>query len=194
MRTLLHLGIVALALGTVTSVDAQGRRGSSHHRKTTVVVDTRRAPTPDHDWHRSRYHRERSAAHIALERQRRDHEEIVRISRRWRQASYHRNHDAKRNIKRRANAWIDREIAEAQRRRNGGRYVVQLSALQRELNTRHRGHRYGYHPTYGYDLGYGYGAERKARVLDELVALSAAELRRAEIRARRHMHLAFSAR
>lgn len=192
MRTLLQLGLFVLSLGFVTTADAQGRRRAPDPRQTTVVIDTRRAPTPPPDWRRARHHRARSAAHIDLQRQRRDHEEIVRISRRWRQASYHQNPDAKRNVKRRANAWIDREIAESQARPNSGRYVIRLSALQRELNARHR--RYGYRYDYGYGHGRGYAAERKARVLDELVALSATELRRAEMRARRHMHVAYSVR
>ena len=186
MRALLHLGLFALALGAVTSAHAQGRHRSPTARQTTVVVDARRAPTPRHRWHRAPHHRAHRAAHIDLQRQRRDHEEIVRISRRWRQASYARNPNAKRNLKRRANAWIDREIAESQVRPNGGRYAVRLSVLQRELNTRYRHVGYGYGPRHG--------AERKARVLDELVTLSAAELQRAEVRARRPWHPMYSAR
>jgi hypothetical protein len=67
-----------------------------------------------------------------------------------------------------------------------------LRALQRELNARHRRYDRPYH--YGYDYGHVYRPAHKERVLDELVYLSAAELRRAEIRAGRHMHLAFSVR
>ena len=186
MRALLHLGLFALAFGAVTSAHAQDRHRSPTTRQTTVVVDTRRAPTPRHGWHRAPHHRAHRAARVDLQRQRRDHDEIVRISHRWRQASYARNPNAKRNLKRRANAWIDREIAESQVRPNSGRYAVRLSILQRELNTRYRHVGYGHSPWRG--------AERKARVLDELVALSAAELQRAEVRARRHWRPAYSVR
>jgi len=182
MRALLHLGLFALAFGTVASADAQGRRRNPAHRQTTVVVDTRPTPVPRHDWRRVSHPRARSSAHLDLQRQRRDHEEIVRISHRWRQASYNRNPHAKRNLHFRANAWIDREVAESRVRPYGSRLAFRLRALQRELNTSHRGY------------GHRRGAERKARVLDELVALSAVELRRAEIDARRHMRLAFSVR
>lgn len=178
MRPYLSLGLFVLAFATVGSADAQGRRRGPEVRQTTVVVDTR--PTARHDWRRARHRHVRGAAYVDLQRQRRDHEEIVRISRRWRQASYARDPYARRNLTLRANAWIDREIASANARRRGGRYVVRLHTLQRELNTRHR--RYGY----------GRGAERKARVLDELVALSAGELRRAEIRVRHQSELAYS--
>jgi hypothetical protein len=188
MRNILHLGLFALVLATFTTADAQGRRRTPSVRQTTVVVDTRPAPAPRRDWRRDHYRRSTTAAHADLQRQRRDHAEIVRISRRFRDASYYGDVDAKRDLKWRANAWIDREIAEAECRPNRGHYVVRLHALQRELNARHRGHRYGYHH------GRGHGAARKARVLDELVSLSAEELRRAEIRARRSVHLAFSQR
>lgn len=186
MRAVLHLGILALALSAVTTADAQGRRRSPAARQTTVVIDTGRVPTPRHGWRRARPHRSHRAAHADLQRQRRDHEEIVRISHRWRQVCYLHNSDARRHLKRRANMWIDREIAEAERRPDGGRYAVQLSALQRELNTRHRRRGFGY--------GHRAGLERKTRVLDELVALSALELRRAEARVRWHPRPAYTLR
>ncbi len=179
MRLTLPLGLFVLAFGTVTSADAQGRRRNPEVRQ-TVVVEAR--PTRHYDWHRARHQRARNAAHVDLQRQRGGHAEIVRISRKWRQATYRRDPYAKRNLTFRANAWIDREIALASARPNGGRYAVRLDALQRELNTRHR--RYGHR----------HGAEHRARVFDELVALSAAELRRAEIRSRRYTRAAFSVR
>ena len=49
-------------------------------------------------------------------------------------------------------------------------------------------------PGHGRGHGRNHDAARTARVLDELVSLSAEELRRAEIRARRSVHLAFSQR
>lgn len=180
MRLTLPLGLFVLAFGTVAGADAQGRRRNPEVRQTTVVVEAR--PTRHYDGHRARHERARNAAHVNLQRQRRGHEEIVRISRKWRQATYRRDPYAKRNLTFRANAWIDREIALASARPNGGRYAVRLDALQRELNTRHR--RYGHR----------HGTERRARVFDELVALSAAELRRAEIRSRRYTRVAFSVR
>lgn len=179
MRPYLYLGLFALAFATVSTADAQGRRRNPAARQTTVVVDA--GPTPRYDWRRARYERSRNAAYADLQRQRADHTEIVRISRRWRQATDRRDPYAKRDLMLRANVWIDREIASANARPNSGRYVVRLHSLQRELNTRHRRH------------GHRHGASRKARVFDELVALSSSELRRAENRQRRYGHLAYSA-
>lgn len=191
MRASLHLGLFALALVAAAQADAQA--GSRGHRQgaraTTVVVETRRSPAPPPRWHQAplgrayRAHTPRNR----VQEQRRDHDEIVRIARRWREASYNRNPHAKRNVQRRAALWIDREITEASRLPNRRRYVLRLHVLRRELDTSSRGR----------PIDYGHRPHRhaqKTRVIDELVQLSALELRRAYLDARRGMRLAFSVR
>ena len=195
MRALLHAGLFTLALGTVAGAEAQDRRRSP--RQTTVVVDARRAPRVDR-W-RHPHHRNNRAFYEMrrhVEAQRRDHQELVRITRRWREAKHYRDPRAKRHAERRADAWISREIAESKGLPGHGRYVVRLHALRRELNAYDRGRGRGYH---AYDRGHGGGyytqhRPYEGRVFRELVQLSEGQLLRTESRARRHMNLAFSYR
>ena len=212
MRALLHFGIFVLALTVVGQASADHDDDDRRRdRRTTVViapkvehrsVRTVRSPAepmppryeydydydPDHAWKRGRRHHHRGMieARRELFEQQRDHEEIVRIADRWRQATYERNPHMQRKAERRAHAWIDREIEESMRKRDHGRYVYRLHSLRRELRSSHRGHAYG---RGGHRLN-GY----KARIIDELVELSHRQVRRAHARVRGERYAAYAYR
>lgn len=212
MRALLHLGLFVLALTVVGQAradhDDDDRR---RERRTTVVIAPKvehrtvrpvRAPVEpvpprydrdydyhdDYAWKQGRHHRNRGMAEARRElfEQRRDHEEIVRIADRWRQAIYERNPHGQRKAERRADAWIAREIEESMRKRDHGRYVHRLHSLRRQLHSSH-----GWH-------GYGRGRHRlnahKARVMDELVELSHRQVRRAHARVRGERYTTYAYR
>jgi hypothetical protein len=185
--------------------DDDDKRSRQRHASVVITADvghvkTRpvRAPAeplpPRYDWRYERYQRRPDPGLIEARRelheQRKDHEQIVRIARRWEQTTAHRNPHAQYDVERRLVAWIDREIQESNRKADRGRYVHRLHALRRELRVS-RGR-------YGHGRGYGHGRHRSnahtASIIGELVALSEHELQRAENRARRHMHLAFAHR
>ena len=196
MKTLLHLGLFASALALVGTAQAQddGRR---RERRTTVVIAPRvdhqparttvvRSPAPRtmpaYDVRPVRYDRGRdlSRARYELYEARRVHDDIVRLTRRWRQVTSYGHRHAQRKVERRIDGWIAREIAESNRWGDHGRHVHRLHALRHELRFSHRGRAYGRH------------ARRvdahKARVLDELVVLSERRLYRAEMEGRRHVY------
>jgi hypothetical protein len=206
MRALLHLGLFVLAFTVV------GRASADHddedrrrERRTSIViapeieyrsappVRARRGPMPRPvAVQPPRPHRGRGIAEARREvyEQQRDHDEIVRITHRWKRAAQERNPHAQRNAERRVQLWIDREIDESSRKPNHGRYVHRLHSLRRELRKP-----YGWH---SYGRGRGRGLHRahahKVRVLDELVDLSAHQVRRAKAQARERLGLAFAYR
>ena len=199
MRTLLHLGLFVLTLMAVSQADAQDRRRGGRH--TTVVIASHthprvpRATRADvyprpivYDGRRSRHGRsaELVAARRNLHQQRRDHEEIVHIANRWEQATAHRHPHAQHKLERRAIAWIEREIAEPSNARGNGHDIQRLRALRHELTMSRGGHAYR-HRRHRHNV-------RKARIFDELVLLSERQMRRAEIRVRRTMQVAFARR
>ncbi len=199
MRTLFHFGIFALALAAVSQASADDHRHPE--RRTTVVVapTVHRAPvrrvsvqtypaTSRYEWERARREEQQrqAAARRALYEQQRDHDQIVRIRARWHEATYQHNPIAQRNAERRAYEWIDREIAESRRSYDRGEYIHWLYALRRELRVSQ-----AWPP--GRARGFGVHA-RKAEIFDELVTLSARELRRAEADVHRAAHLVFARR
>jgi hypothetical protein len=201
MRTLLHFGIFALVLTTVGQASADDHR--RRQRQTTIVIapQTRdravrpvRAPAPPpprvYDEQRYRHHRSRGLVEARREviDQRRDHDQILHMSLRWEQATANRNPHAQRNVERRINAWIEREIDESSHKADHGRYVHRLHQLRREL----RGPRGWY--GYGYGRGRHHVNRHKANVIGEVVQLSERQLRHAQARARRHTGLAFAYR
>lgn len=184
MRALLHIGLFALTLTSVTQVGAQeGRRGV---RPTTVVVGAR--PVARASWPEThgRSHREAVVdARFALAEQRRDHQQLLWIEREWHEARRHRSPHAARRVERRADAWIAGEIAESRARGYDHWYAARLRELRRELNAPPRGRGHGRYRHFGLSTG---------QVLHELVGLSETQLRRAELRARRHVRLSFGHR
>ena len=191
MRALFHFGLFALALTAVSQASADDHRHQD--RRTTIVVapDARHAPVrrvgppagpapSRYDWERARREEQQrqAAARRYLYEQQRDHDRIVQIRNAWRRATYQGNPFAQRNAERRAYQWIDREIAESRRERGRDGYVVRLQALRRELRVSQT---WPPHP------GRGHGAwehARKTNVFDELVMLSAREVRIAQAAAR----------
>jgi hypothetical protein len=116
----------------------------------------------------------------------RDYDEISRIADRWALATRHRDLHAQRDAERRADLWIAHEIQESRAKPGHDRYLQRLHALRGELRARHGGHAYG-------RRAQGSVAQ-KARVLGDLVELSEHQLRRAGMRARGSMRLAFAYR
>lgn len=202
MRALLYLGLFALAFSAVSRASADDNRRPGERRTTIVIapeiqhrtaqpVTAPRGPMPvryeesraRHPHHRG--HRGLAEARREVYEQQEDHDEIVRITLRWKRATQERNVRAQRNTERRVQMWIDREIDESSARADHGRYVHRLYALRRQLRVsrawfRHgRGHAGGRHRATGH----------KVRVYDELVDLSAQQVQRARARAREQMHL-----
>ena len=203
MRALLHLGLFALAFAFVSQAsadddDREYRRGRKHHTAVVIApepapralrpVRAPYAPRPvASEWRYGRYERpDFVQARYELHEQRRDHDQLVRLVNRWDEASAYGNPHAKRNVERRVDAWIEREIAESSQRRGNGRYVLRLHELRRELWTTHRWHPRG-HARHRHQA-------HKARVLDELVFVSENQLRRMRARVRAHRPIAFAYR
>jgi hypothetical protein len=128
--------------------------------------------------------------------QRQDLEQIVQIAERWDQAIANRNPHAQRNVDRRLDAWLEREIRESVAEPHNHRYTQQVRALSDELamlewrghkgrgyNGRgHQGrghHGNGHHGNGHYERGHGGYYGKKARILDELVELSERQVHRA---------------
>lgn len=110
----------------------------------------------------------------------------MRISNRWEQAARNRDPWAQRIAERQADAWIEREISESNRKPDHGRYVHRLHSLRRQLLLSNRWHSRG-RGRHRFDA-------QKANVLGELVELSRRRLRQAEARARGPIHVAFAYR
>ena len=204
MRAILHIGLFMLALTAMgqASADDDDRR---RERRTTIIIapqGNQRAarpvrppvapPPPRHDWRAVRHGRARGIVDARREvyEQQRDHDEIVRITDRWTQATRARDPRAQRNAERRAHLWIDREIEESNRKPDHGRYVHRLHSLRRELSVSNG--------QQGHARGHRRGRQRfdahKAQVLGELVTLSQRQVQHAKARARGQMHMAFAYR
>lgn len=183
MRSLLSLSVFALALSTVAAAGAQDRRRQA--RAKTVVVDTgprhrtvqtvrvahaQRYATP---WHVRHYHSDRvlrDARHELFDA-RRDYERILRIRRRWHDATALRDPHARREAERRATRWIDAELTESYERGHRQRRSQRLHGLRRELDAPRRWNRFGaWHPN---------ARHRKAHALDELVRMARRDVERA---------------
>jgi hypothetical protein len=204
MRYLLHFGLFVVALTAVTQADAQDRRRVD--RRTTVVIapDVRprvvrpvRAsvarPRAIYDARRVVYEPSRPVydTRRAYFDQRQDLEQIVQIAEGWEQATANRSPHAQWKVDRRLDAWLEREIRESIREPSNHRYTERVRILSDELamleRRRHngRGHYEGGHQERGHHgharRGHGqrgyYGD--KARILDELVALSEQQVHRA---------------
>ena len=207
MRALLHLGLFALAFTIVSQASADHDDDDRRReRRTTIVVAPEiqhrtaqpvrapRGPMPvryeesraRHPNHRGHWgHRGVVEARREVYKQQEDHDEIVRITHRWKRATQERNVRAQRNTERRVQMWIDREIDESSALANHGRYVHRLHALRRQLRVSRAWFRHGRGQAGARHRAVGH----KARVYDELVDLSAQQVRRARAQAREQMHL-----
>ena len=224
MRNLLHIGLFALALTTVTQASADDDSDYRRGKKVIVTYDDGprqvrpvRAsfdpPRAVYDQRRT-FHNPRNAMHVARQDyfdQREDLEQIVRISQRWERATATRNADAQWKVNRRLDAWLEREIRESVREPHSQRYSQKLRMLSNELavlerdryRTRgyhERGHKGRGHYERGYN-GRGHYArnlrsyyERKAVILDELVRLSERQVQRASANLRYPYRLSFARR
>lgn len=170
MRHLLQFGLFALTLMTVSQADAQGNRRARGHEK-MVLVDP--APT---------YRQPRRPAVY----QDRDFAEITNIVAQWKHATIHRDPRGQWVADRRLDAWLSREIRQSVRQPFDRPYAMRLRALNDQLivverQQRHYGGRRGYYP-------------RKARILDELVELSARQSKRARGHRRGSIRMSFAVR
>jgi len=204
MRHLLHFGIFGLALAAVTQADAQDRRHSDRH--TTVVIAAHggprvvrpvRASVPPpraiYDSRRTIQRPSRPTYDVrrAYFDERQDLEQIVRIAERWEQATASRDRHAQAKVDRRLDAWLEREIRESIREPHNYRYTQRVRLLSGELAMleRRKPHGHGYYGPSHHGRGYhGRGSDgrghrsyygKKARILDELVALSERQVYRA---------------
>ncbi len=195
MRYLFHIGLFAFALTAVTQADAQDRRRGD--RGTTVVVAAGsrpqlvrpvrasvHPPRAVYDQRRTIHNAPKATlvARRAYSEQRKDLEQIVRISQRWGQATAERNRDAQWKVNRRLDAWLQREIRESIREPQNQRYTQRVRLLSNELVKLERGR---YHERSYRGRGYrGHSPrnyhERKAAILSELVHLSERQVHRAE--------------
>lgn len=183
MRSLLSFMVFTLALTSVATVGAQDRRWPP--RTTTVVVEPgpgtrrvdavrvahpRRAVEP---WGPRRHREDRALrqARRDLFEARHDYERILRIRRRWHDATAMRDPRARREAELRAIRWVDAELAESYGRRDLEYRVHRLHGLRDELEMPRRWSTWGArHP---------YGKNRKARVLDDLVRIARRDVERA---------------
>jgi hypothetical protein len=167
MRYLLHLGLFILTLMTVTKADAQGRRQAAG-REHIVRVDP--APAIHH--------------HVPRPHQSMDFLQIADITAQWKRAVATHDRRGQWTADRRLDAWLSREIRESVRHPYDHRYATRLRALNNQLirlERQHRGGIRGYYP-------------RKARILDELVDLSAWQAKRARGHDRSSFRLSFAVR
>jgi hypothetical protein len=224
MRNLLHFGLFALALATVTQASADDDSDYRRGKKVVVRYDDGprqvRAVRATFDPPRAVYDQRRTFHHTAgsmnVARQdyideRKDLEQILRISERWDQATAAQNLDAQSKVNRRLDAWLDREIRESIDEPRSQRYSQELRMLGNELAAlernryRTRGyHKSGYKGRGYYERGYkgrGHYArgqrsyhERKAVILDELIRLSKRQVERAAASVRYPHRLSFARR
>ncbi|NNE20273.1 MAG: hypothetical protein HKN10_17525 [Myxococcales bacterium] len=224
MRNLLHFGLFALALTAVTQASADDDSDYRRGKKVIVTYDdgprqvrparaSFESPRVVYDQRRT-FHNPRNATHVARRDyfdQREDLEQIVRISQRWERATANRNADARWNVNRRLDAWLEREIRESVGEPRSQRYAQKLRMLSNQLaaleRDRHRtrgyldrGHRGRGHYERGY-YGRGHYArsqrsydERKAAILDELVRLSERQVQRAASNLRYPYRVSFARR
>lgn len=186
MRAFLQLGFIALALAATARAGAQDRRRAP--RQTTVVVGGGPVVRESaHDWRTRSPHRAHALADArrCATAQRRDLVAILRITSDWTIASRRGDLHMMYRSERRADAWVEREIAESIGRPDRGRYVFQLRVLRRDLHARHR--RRGHGRQHG-------RLASKSRALDGLVELAERDARQARLQARRHVQLAFRIR
>lgn len=214
MRNLLHIGLFALALTTVTQASADDDSDYRRGKKVIVTYDdgprqvrpvrVRVAPSPVVYDQRRTFHNPRNAMHVARRDyfdQREDLEQIVRISERWERATAERNADAQWKVNRRLDAWLEREIRESVREPRGQRYQQRIRSLRDELarleRSRYRGHGYRGHGNRGHRYrGHSQGGylAKKAVILDELVRLSERQVQRAAANLRSPYRLSFARR
>ena len=199
MRHLLHFGLFVFALTVVTRADAQDMRRGDRH--TTVVIapgggpryvrPVRASLDPPRAVYDSRrtFHEPSRVTHQARRAyldQQQDLQQIVSIARRWERATASRDRHAQWKVDHRLDAWITREVRESIREPHNHRHAQRVRALSDELamlewrsydgrGHQKRGHQGRGHQGRGH---HGYYA-KKARILDELVALSERQLERA---------------
>ena len=175
MRYLLHLGLVAGVLVVAAVVEAQPSRPADRDRAVFVaghghpryheVRRVRYVPPPTGRWQPARGDNRR------LARERRNLEQILDISYAWRRATAARDPYAQSMVNRRLETWIDRELRQAWRDPNDRAYGRRVREIGIELDSlswrfsRGRARRHHY--------------VRQSRLLDELVALSELQVRRA---------------
>ncbi|MEM7435439.1 MAG: hypothetical protein AAF436_09835 [Myxococcota bacterium] len=175
MNKLLLMTTLAAAFGASSMTSAQPRRGARPVDTDAIVVVRRTQPRPPRyepvrafpDRPRRR-HDQGARGRVYAERQ--DLHQIVDIARAWRRAAASRDRHLQYHVDRRLDRWLAHEIRETRYRPNSyhRRRIVELS---RELDMLHwrlghgRAHRVDY--------------RRKALILDELVSLSEARVRRA---------------
>jgi len=219
MRNLLHVGLFALALTTVTQASADDDSDYRRGKKVVVTYDNGprqvrpvRAsfdpPRAVYDQRRT-FHNPRNVMHIARQDyfdQREDLEQIVRINERWERATAMRNLDAQWKVNRRLDAWLEREMRESVREPHGQRYQQRLRSLRDELarleRSRYRGHGNRGHGYRGHGnrgqryRGHNQGGylAKKALILDELVRLSERQVQRAAANLRYPYRLSFARR
>jgi hypothetical protein len=190
MRHLLHFGILVLALAAVTRADAQEIR--RHDSRRTVS-----RPSPAAYELRRAYYEEREEL-----------QQIIGISERWERATASRDREAQWIADRQITAWLEREIRESARDPYTQRFRMLGDELATLEQSKHRSyghhdrydrHHYGrekyasaYHRHGHYDRGGYYG--KKSRILNELVALSERQVRRAEAGLRYPVALSFARR
>lgn len=212
MRSLLHIGLFALALTTVTQASADDDRDQRRHKKVVVTYDDAprhvRTVRASHDPPRAVYdsrrvsHRAPKAMHLARRRytdQREDLERITRIAERWHTATANRNGEAQWKINRRLDAWLDAEVRESVAEPGAHRYTQKVRVLSHELTRLERRRhidrsfqsraRYssGQYRNAGYGRGHYAQSQRayftrKAEILDQLVTMSERQVFRAEAR------------
>jgi len=175
MRHLFHLGLFIVALASVGRADAQGRRrghAEEHEDRRERVVRVQ-APPPVV-----------TRPGVGYAYPYRDLDQIADIAWQWRRAVARHDHRGQWAADRRLDTWLSREIRQSVRHPYDHRYAMRLRALNDQLirlERRHRGGMRGYYPA-------------KARILDELVDLSAWQAQRARGHGRPSLHLGFAVR
>ncbi|MBT8452187.1 MAG: hypothetical protein KJO40_09505 [Deltaproteobacteria bacterium] len=214
MRNLLYFGLFALALTVVGEARADDHRDYRRGKKVIVTYDDaprRVAPVrTGFEPSRATFDQRRTFhptpqvtqfARRAYFEQRKDLEQIVRISERWERAVATRNPDAQWKVNRRLDAWLEREIRESMREPRNQRYTHRIRLLRNELvsleRTRlyrrgHQGRGRGVRGYHGRAHG-GYFAT-KASILDQLISLSERQVQIAEVRVRAPYRLSFARR
>jgi len=169
MRYLVHLGIFIVALTAVTQADAQGRRRAEGHER---VVRVATAPVI-YESRQRLVHQDRDALQIA------------NIATQWRWAVARHDRRGQWVADQRLDAWLSREIRQSVRQPYDHRYAMRLRTLNNQLivleRQPHCGGRRGHYA-------------QKARILDELVDLSAWQAKRARGHHRSSIHLSFATR
>lgn len=197
MRYLLHIGLFALALSSVAQASADDDSDYRRGKKVVVAYETGpRQVRPVRASHaparviydqRRTFTRTPKTMHVARRAyfdQRKDLEQIVKISERWDQATANRNREAQWKVNRRLDAWLEREIRESVREPRSRHYTERVRGLSHELAKLERRRHYsrGYQGR-GYQ-GRGHYArnyhQEKASILNELIQLSERQLQRAE--------------